>query len=166
MNTQDDDLFRKIRERVVHGEKTGRYPVGLDRQLEATFGQIMRESHGSEKLDNEELLEQVEKVKLSLWSLNTDVATSSRIPGGQLVHKFVARLVRRHTAHLASQVHQLIILQQQQCESLIARTIKRDFLELRRADALSQHVLERLAILDYLVVEFENLRSQPERREN
>jgi hypothetical protein len=150
VSEKDDPLYMEVQSRVEALSSASGPRNSDDDQLASVFESLLEEMHGERKFDDQELLDQVERVKQVLLSITGETPTQSRIPGGDLVHRVIRKLTRRQIAGLAGQVQGLFVVQQQLIESLIAREIVRQNREMRLAATLSQHVLDRLAELEQL----------------
>lgn len=151
----DDPLYREITSRAEQARRT--LPAE-NAQLAALFNGILQEMHGERKFDDVDLLDQVERVKAVLLSVTGETTTESRLPGGSLVHRLVRKLTRRQVKGLADQVQSLFVVQQQLIETLVAREIVHQLRETRLAGVLSQHVLDRLAVLESIQQELADVR--------
>lgn len=147
MTIEEDPLYAKIRARV-HRSRT--VDAVVDSQLLASFQQIVGQMHGERKSSDTELLDQVERVKEVLFTVTGMSTTASRFPGGSLVHRILRRLSARQVRGLAQQVQGLFVVQQQLIETLVARAIVAEQRETRLIGLLSQHVVDRLAVLESL----------------
>lgn len=146
----DDPLYREIVSRAERARHSSR---GVNDELASLFDGILQEMHGERKFDDAELLEQVGRVKAVLLSVTGETPTTSRIPGGSFLHRVVRKLTRRQVRGLADQVQSLFIVQQQLIETIVAREIVHQLRETRLTGLLSQHVLDRLAVLETIQYE-------------
>lgn len=151
----DDPLYKEITSRAEQARRT--LPVE-NAELAALFNGILQEMHGERRFDDVDLLDQVERVKAVLLSVTGETTTESRLPGGSLVHRLVRKLTRRQVKGLADQVQSLFVVQQQLIETLVAREIVHQLRETRLAGVLSQHVLDRLAVLESIQQELADVR--------
>lgn len=151
----DDPLYREI---VSSAERARHSSRVVNDELGSLFDGILQEMHGERKFDDSELLDQVERVKAVLMSVTGETPTTSRIPGGSLFHSVIRKLTRRQVRGLADQVQSLFIVQQQLIETLVAREIVHQLRETRLVGHLSQHVLDRLAVLESIQQELAEVR--------
>lgn len=156
----DDPLYREILARVDRAHETDPSLADANDHLASLFTGILREMHGERKFDDKELLEQVERVKVVLRSITGETPTDSRLPGGSTFHRLIQKLTRRQVQGLAAQVQSLFVVQQQLLETLISREIVQQQRETRLVRVLSQHVMDRLATVEYLERELRQLKSQ------
>lgn len=157
----DDPLYQEI---VDRAERARRALPSANAELAALFNGILQEMHGERKFDDVDLLDQVERVKAVLLSVTGETTTESRLPGGSLLHRLVRKLTRRQVKGLADQVQSLFVVQQQLIETLVAREIVHQLRETRLAGVLSQHVVDRLAVLESLEKEMTEMRQSLDRR--
>jgi len=147
MAIEEDPLYAQIKARV-HRSRTD--DAVVDSQLLASFQQINSQMHGERKFSDTELLDQVERVKEVLFTVTGTSTTASRFPGGSLIHRIFRRLSARQVRGLAQQVQGLFVVQQQLIETLVERAIVAEQRETRLIGLLSQHVVDRLAVLESL----------------
>ena len=145
------DLLERIRNRVEEGRAAGIYPPGLEQQLEHEFAQIMS-STNRRYFASKELHTQIDHLEAALNRLSGYTAPHSRIPGVSLIHRLVGKLTRRQVLGLTAQVRDV--------ESLVIVVLKMlgEFAESQEAAdsrvvrELSQHVLDRVAVVDHLAI--------------
>jgi hypothetical protein len=101
-----DEIVDELRGRVARRRASGDYPPGLEQQLEAEFALIMAGVHRPE-VDTGELGRRVAAVEQLTAGVRAETATSSRVPGGSIVHATAQRLVVRQTGELAETVRAL-----------------------------------------------------------
>lgn len=147
MTLEDDPLYRQVKERARKRTSTDEV---IDAELLASFEQIVTQMHGERKFSDKELLDQVDRVKEVLLSVSGHSPTDSRIPGGALVHRLIQRLTARQVRGLAQQVQGLFVVQQQLIETLVERSVIAEQRETRLIGLLSQHVIDRLVLLESL----------------
>lgn len=147
MTIEEDPLYAQIKARVNRSRTDD---LVVDSQLLASFQQIVSQMHGERKSSDTELLDQVERVKEVLFTVTGTSTTDSRFPGGSFIHQILRRLSARQVRGLAQQVQGLFVVQQQLIETLVARAIVAEQRETRLVGLLSQHVVDRLAVLESL----------------
>jgi hypothetical protein len=150
MNADDvDGIVDELQSRVHARRLAGDYPLGLEQQLEAHFSAMLDLLHDQES-NTATLSSNIDRVGAAIGSLNSTVGTSSRVPGGKVVHEAVAAMIQRHTQQVVGQVGTLGSAVH---DSLIE---VRDVLDRQRhsddrniTEVLSA-VMDRLAVVDHL----------------
>lgn len=153
MNSQIQmvELLEQIRNQVELRRASGAYPPGLEQQLEHEFAEIMS-STNRRYFASKDLSTQIEHLESALDRLSGQTPSRSRIPGLSLVHRVVGRLTKRQVLGLTAQVRDV--------ESLVIVILKMlgEFAESQEAAdsrvvrELSQHVLDRVAVVDHLAI--------------
>lgn len=144
-----DGLIEGLKERVTQRRVSGDYPAGLEEQLEAEFKVIMAAVHRDE-CGTAELGRRVKQVERSTESVRAHGETSSRVPGGSMVHSATARLVSRHTGEIAESVRGLgysVATALHEVHHLL--DVQREADE-RQLHEVVASLLDRLAVLDHL----------------
>ena len=106
MDIQDDapnveELLETLRARVEERRRSGLYPPGLEHELDVHFRHIT-EHRPVRNLDA--LRQAMARFEESLVFDTKLIATTSRLPGGETLHRSVARLVSRQTAGIVQQL--------------------------------------------------------------
>ena len=101
-----DQVVAEIQVEVAERRAKGDYPVGLEQQLEAFFDGMMRDLHERD-LVTAELEEAFLRLNHLVRQFSVDVSSESQLPGLSVVHRTFARLIRRHTQNIATQVVQI-----------------------------------------------------------
>jgi hypothetical protein len=144
-------LLGKIRSQVVERRAAGLYPPGLEQQLEREFAEIMSSTNRRYFASNE-LQVQLRHLEESFVRLSGQISTQSRIPGISLVHRLLGKVTKRQVLGLTAQIRDV--------ESLVIVVLKMlgEFAESQEAAdsrvvrELSQHVLDRVAVVDHLAI--------------
>jgi SAM-dependent methyltransferase len=97
-----DDLVARLRERVAARREAGAYPAGLEEEMTAHFRRILHQRRRSQTMPD--LDEAIREVRSSLPLEATRIPAVSGLPGGEVFHRTVARLVRRQTEGVLQQV--------------------------------------------------------------
>jgi hypothetical protein len=155
--TTSAEVIAQLEARVAQRRQEGKYPIGLEQQLEAEFKAIMAVVHrGDNVLDDvKHLVEQCERqVKL----LNAPISHKSRIPGFGLVHRLIGLIVGRQTSEIAARVQSTLDLQQQVITLLMKQLEIQQGTDVRVLNQLSHAMQDRLMMIDVLaesIVELE-----------
>jgi hypothetical protein len=143
-------ILESLTARIAERRAAGDYPEGLEQQLESEFAGMLRAIERHE-IDTDRLDELVVATGDSNREIHSEVATTSRVPGGALIHELTGRFVRRHTDNLAATVRTFgFTVQDALHETRRLFDAQRSADERQLLDALSG-VLDRLAVLDHLV---------------
>jgi len=145
------ELLQEIRDQIVERRLAGLYPPGLEQQLEREFAEIMSSTNRRYFASNE-LQVQLQHLEQAFVRLSGQISTQSRIPGVSLVHRLLGKLTKRQILGLTAQIRDV--------ESMIIVVLKMlgEFAESQEeADSrvvreLSQHVLDRVAVVDHLAI--------------
>jgi hypothetical protein len=149
MSNEVDQIVAELQANVASRRAAGDYPPGLEEQLEAFFSQMLRSLHDTQSV-TDQLSHQIDRVGRALATLDADVGTTSRVPGGSIVHSTTSAVIRRHTQHVVGQVGELgdaifgalaevrRLMEQQQLS------------DNRETTLLLASVMDRLAVVDHL----------------
>jgi len=145
------ELLQQIRSQIDVRRSAGLYPPGLEQQLEREFAQIMS-STNRRYFASKDLQVQLRLLEDAFGRLSGQISPRSRIPGLSLMHRLVGKLTKRQVLGLTAQVRDV--------ESLIVVVLKMlgEFAESQEAAdsrvvrELSQHVLDRVAVVDHLAI--------------
>ena len=155
--TTSAEVIAQLEARVAQRRQEGKYPVGLEQQLEAEFKAIMEVVHrGNNVLDDVSAL--LVRSESLVEDLNAPVSARSRIPGFGLVHKLIGKLVGRQTSEIARRVQETLDVQQQIIEKLTKQLEIQQGTDVRVLNQLSHAMQDRLMMIDVLaeaVVELE-----------
>ena len=143
--------LNEIRENVRVRRAAGLYPPGLEQQLEREFAEIMS-STNRRYFASKNLQEQLRLLEDAFGRLSGQISPRSRIPGVSLVHRIIGKLTKRQVLGLTAQIRDV--------ESLVVVVLKMlgEFAESQEAAdnrivrELSQHVLDRVAVVDHLAI--------------
>jgi hypothetical protein len=153
------ELLKLIKFRVEERREKGLYPVGLEQQLESEFAEIMS-STNRRYFTSIELQREIQTLEDSIRRLSGRVSTQSRIPGVALIHKVLSWLTRRQLHGLTAQVRDV------ETQTLSVIKMLGDFAnsqedaDRRIVQALSQHVLDRVSVVDHLAILMTDLESR------
>lgn len=147
--TTSEEVLDELRRRVEIRRQEGKYPPGLEQQLEAEFVAILEVVHRG-KDEVEHIAHEITRLRDEINSLNGVVTAQSRIPGGSLFHRFVGKIVGRQTRGLAQQTQEALRRQLDLLE-----LFQKQFRVQRDADTRVLHQLEgairdRLMMIDAL----------------
>lgn len=152
-----EKVIEALQERVHQRRQEGKYPPGLEQQLEAEFKAIMDVVHrGDDVLGTVEQL--LNTCRQELAVLTTPVSSKSRIPGLFVLHWIIGKLVGRQTAAVTARVRTTMEAQQQVLELLLRQLQIQQGTDVRVLNQLSHAMLDRLMMIDVLaqsVVELE-----------
>jgi hypothetical protein len=148
---QVSELLMSIQSKIEERRAAGSYPPGLEQQLEREFAEIMA-STGRRYFSSKDLSTQIRHLESALERLSGRTPSRSRVPGLSLVHRVVEKLTKRQVLGLTAQVRDV--------ESLVIVVLKMlgEFAESQEAAdsrvvrELSQHVLDRVAVVDHLAI--------------
>jgi hypothetical protein len=144
-------LLTRIKNEVALKRVNGEYPLGLEEQLEREFAEIMS-STNRRYFASKDLTAQLLHLEDALGRLTGKVSNQSRVPGASLFHRLMGKLTKRQVMGLTAQVRDV--------ESLVLIVLKMlgEFAESQEAAdsrvvrELSQHVLDRVAVVDHLAI--------------
>ena len=148
---QISELLQRIHSQIEERRAAGLYPPGLEQQLENEFAEIMSSTNRRYFASND-LQVQLRHLEEAFGRLSGHTSTDSKIPGVSLVHRLFRKLTKRQVLGLTAQVRDV--------ESLIVVVLKMlgEFAESQEAAdsrvvrELSQHVLDRVAVVDHLAI--------------
>lgn len=155
--TTSEDIIDELERRVALRRQEGKYPIGIEQQLEAEFKAIMDVVHrGTDVLGDVQHLLQQCRVELS--NLENPISSKSRIPGFGIVHLVISKLVGRQTAGISSRVRATLETQQEVLELLLKQLEIQQGTDVRVLNQLSHAMQDRLMMIDALaqsVIELE-----------
>jgi hypothetical protein len=147
--TSSTEIIAELERRVDQRRQEGKYPVGLEQQLEAEFKAIIDVVHrGSDSVGELEVLLKATQAKVDV--LNGLISPKSRIPLGSIYHRIIGRLVGHHTRGVAIQTREVMELQMQ-----VLEVVRRHMQQQRDNDArvlnqLGHAMRDRLMMVDAL----------------
>ena len=147
--TTSEEVLEELKRRVTVRRQEGKYPPGLEDQLEAEFAAILEVVHrGEDEVGH--IAHVISEVRAEVSALNGIVTPQSRIPGGSLFHRLIGRVVARQTQGVAQQT-QAALLRQLEIVELLQKQLRMQ----RDADVRVLHQLEtamrdRLMMIDAL----------------
>ena len=159
-NIDIDLILATIRDEVARRRADGSYPPGLENQLEAEFNHILSLTHRGDSSRDEDVALLVMQLRQNLRDLSGLTPATSRIPGGAIFHRIVRRLIARHTMGLAAQTKAADETIARIIELFAAEMTGREDADKRMVAALSKHVLDRVAVVDHLVMTVTELESK------
>jgi hypothetical protein len=145
------ELLQQIRSQVEERRAAGLYPPGLEQQLEREFAEIIR-STNHRYFAYEELQFHLKQLEDAFVRLSGQTSTGSQFPGVSLVHRLVRKLISRQILGLAAQVRDV------ESQVVTVLNLMGEFAKAQQsADnrvvrELSQHVLDRVAVVDHLAI--------------
>jgi hypothetical protein len=113
-----DDLVEQLRARVEARRQAGAYPAGLEDEMSAHFRRILDLRRGSRPIPD--ATGPVRAAGEALPIQAAKIPLESGVPGGQVLHKTIARLVSRQTEGALQQVQAFAQPVQAALESLSA----------------------------------------------
>lgn len=155
--TTSAEIIEELERRVAQRRQEGKYPVGLEQQLEAEFKAIMDVVHrGNDVLGDVRQL--LDRCREELASLEKPVSAKSRVPGFGLIHWIIGKLVGRQTAAITLRVRVTLETQQEVLELLLKQLEIQQGTDVRVLNQLSHAMQDRLMMIDALaqsVIELE-----------
>lgn len=151
MTFSNQDLHREVQARVQRKRQSGDYPVGLEEQLEAEFRAILEVTHrGTHDLSH--LHKSLSDLQSMVHQIRTTGDSSSRLPGGSLVHRLFRRLLRRHSTAITQDIQRVF----RQVDGVLNELYKALEAQRRHDERLLNDVLggvlDRLAVIDSLAL--------------
>ena len=145
------ELLQRIHNQIDERRAAGLYPPGLEQQLEREFAEIMS-STNRRYFASKDLQVELRHLEEAFDRLSGQISPRSRIPGISLVHRLVGKITKRQVLGLTAQIRDV--------ESLVVVVLKMlgEFAESQEAAdsrvvrELSQHVLDRVAVVDHLAI--------------
>jgi SAM-dependent methyltransferase len=112
-----DDLVSELRARVEARRASGFYPEGLEEEMTEHFQRILTQRRSPRRLPD--IRRAVQESGRALPLAAERIGDDSGMPGGQLVHKAVARLVGRQTQGIIEQVQRFAQPVQEALDALV-----------------------------------------------
>jgi SAM-dependent methyltransferase len=97
-----DELVAQLRDRVEERRRSGAYPATLEEEMTAHFRRILHQRRGPQSLPD--VQEVVRAAGHALPLQASRIPVTSGLPGGEVVHKAVAKMVGRQTQGVLQQV--------------------------------------------------------------
>jgi hypothetical protein len=144
-------LLEEIKRRVSNRRSAGDYPPGLEEQLEREFAEIIS-STKRRYFASKDLQIQLLGLENSFARLSGQVSTRSRFPGVAFFHLIVSKITKRQILGLTSQIREV------EAQVLVVLKMLGEFAQSQEeADSrvvreLSQHVLDRVSVVDHLAI--------------
>jgi len=136
--SQVDELVARLRDRVEERRRSGAYPSDLEEEMTAHFRRILHQRRGPRDLPDIEGPVRAARSALPLEAKR--IPATSALPGGELLHKAVARIVSRQTQGALQQVEAFARPVQDALEALLAAIQELD----RRIQVDVAHSLDAL----------------------
>lgn len=143
-----DDLLAQLRARVEARRRAGVYPAGLEEEMSAHFHRILHQRREPRPLPDLQGPLQAAAQALPLQA--NRITVESGLPGGEVVHRAIARIVGRQTQGTLQQVQAFAQPAQASLEALTAavqelhRLVQSDIAQSLDALYDRQAALERL----------------------
>lgn len=152
-----EETLAEIRRRVAQRRQNGDYPPGLESELESEFRAVVSRERRDWYATSTRLDEQMQRVLDALGHLGGMAETSSRVPGGSLVHKVVRRIIRRQVDVIGTQVrnvsNETVVL----LRMIVELQKAQEDADRRLVSHLARSVMDRLAVVDHLAVTLTDL---------
>lgn len=113
-----DELVARLRERVEERRRSGAYPANLEEEMTAHFRRILHQRREPRPLPD--VQEAVRAVGQVLPLQANRIPLTSGLPGGEVIHKTVAKVVGRQTQGILQQVQSFAQPVQAALEALTA----------------------------------------------
>jgi SAM-dependent methyltransferase len=97
-----DDLVAQLRARVEARRRAGAYPEGLEEEMTAHFRRILHQRRDARPMPD--LAGPVQAAGRALPIQASKIPVESGLPGGEVLHKAIARIVGRQTSGALQQV--------------------------------------------------------------
>lgn len=152
MSSNIEDILAEIRADVSAKRVAGRYPPGLEHQLEEQFRSILSAGHRGTTDRYAEISRLANELHTAVAEVSGLTPVSSRIPGVGLLHRVIRRLIARQTMGLAMQVREVERLVSDILSLLIEQGRMFEDADVSMAANLSNHVVNRLAVVDHLAI--------------
>ncbi len=144
-------LLQQIKNQIELKRAAGLYPPGLEQELEREFDEIMA-STNRRYFASEDLLAQLNNLEDAFGRLSGQISARSRIPLATFVHRVLGKITKRQVLGLTAQIRDV--------ESLVIIVLKmlgefakgQEEADRRTVLALSQHVLDRVSVIDHLAI--------------
>ena len=133
-----DEVVERLRHRVEERRRSGDYPADLEEEMTAHFRRILHQRRGPRDLPDIEGSVRAARSALPLEA--KQIPATSALPGGELLHKAVARIVSRQTQGALQQVEAFARPVQEALEALVAAIQELD----RRIQVDVAHSLDAL----------------------
>ena len=133
-----DEVVARLRHRVEERRRSGAYPADLEEEMTAHFRRILHQRRGPRELPDIEGPVRAARSALPLEA--KQIPATSALPGGELLHKAVARIVSRQTQGALQQVEAFARPVQEALEALVAAIQELD----RRIQVDVAHSLDAL----------------------
>ena len=143
-----DKLVTRLRERVEERRRSGVYPATLEEEMTAHFRRILHQRREQRRVPD--VQEAVRAVGQALPMRADRIPATSGVPGGEVVHKVVAKVVGRQTQGVIQQVQAFAQPVQAALEALalavseLSRTVQADVAQSLDALYERQAAQERL----------------------
>ena len=144
-------LLQQIKHRIDEQRSAGLYPPGLEQQLEREFAEIMA-STNRRYFASKDLQLQLSYLEDAFHRLSGRVSIRSRIPGASIVHWLFSKISKRQILGVTAQVREV------EAQVLVVLKMLGEFAQSQEeADSrvvreLSQHVLDRVSVVDHLAI--------------
>ena len=147
-----DKVLAEIRDDVARKRAEGKFPPGLEQELEAEFQTILSFTQRGVIDRTAEIVALSNTIRHSTSEISGLTPTTSRIPGLSLIHRIIRRLVARQTMGLAAQVRASEESKVRLLELLAVQSKAHEDADQRLVESLSKHVLDRVAVIDHLAI--------------
>jgi SAM-dependent methyltransferase len=143
-----DELVTRLRERIEARRRSGAYPATLEEEMTAHFRRILHQRREARPLPD--VQEAVRAAGQALPLQASRIPLTSGLPGGEMIHKTVAKVVGRQTQGIIQQVQGFAQPVQAALEALavavseLNRTVQADVAQSLDALYERQAVQERL----------------------
>jgi hypothetical protein len=145
------ELLREITARIEEKRASGLYPPGLEQQLEREFAEIIA-STNRRYFATKDLQLHITHLQNAFERLSGRVSTQSRIPGVSLIHWLFGKITKRQILGVTAQVRDV--------EGQVIAVLKmlgefaqsQEEADNRVVRELSQHVLDRISVVDHLAI--------------
>lgn len=147
-----ESILASIKDEVERRRADGSYPPGLEQQLEAEFARILALTHVGKTSRVDDAVRLVGEARMSVGNLNGLADARSKYPPMALYQRIVRRMIARQTKSVAAQARAVDEKLVEIVEILTRDMADRDNADARMVVSLSKHVLDRVAVVDHLVM--------------
>ena len=153
------EILSEINRTIELRRIAGDYPPGLEQQLEREFAEIISLTN-RRYFSNVELESQIDELQNLFTLLSGQTSVRSRIPGATLLHRLSKFMTKRQILGLTEQIRRVEFQTLVVLRSLAQFAKTQEDTDARLVRELSQHVLDRISVVDHLSIVVTELESR------